>query len=476
VTEARLIMLALGCFLLTWGISLFARAAADRWVKRPLGAVVRRRAIRLGLIAVPFGIAWAAAGVLLDRALTGRPLGHDLGGQATLGAIGVLVLGAGLAIAGWWFDRSRGRERCPSCWFDLEAAVKTNEQDELREILCTECGRTVSRWKDLYTTRRNLPLLWCAAACVPLAYGVIATPRAIESGVRGLVPTSVLIAGFERLPTSFVTDPQPQSSSLLERVVRSELWDWQSHWLSARAQSLRNNPRTLADLRITDDFAWYGWTTSRHSGLLLSGLQSGDSEDVTYARHYLNRLIGDMYWDLRSSPLAGREEEVMKFWQDPQADHWRWWLIAQCGIAMERWWPEIDMNVRTTTAMLAQQHQLVAAAALAHHFEGARQTLDWLVSGPSALMGENTWQVIEQAGHIELAARLRKREQLQNVVGNSESDRAEQFAAARRVAELGPSMRSYVSISYMMLRAGWTAEELDELRALRERVRYKLLE
>jgi hypothetical protein len=187
--------------------------------------------------------------------------------------------------------------------------------------------------------------------------------------------------------------------------------------------------------------------------LLLSGLQSGDSEDVTYARHYLNRLIGDMYWDLRSSPLAGREEEVMKFW-----------------------WPEIDMNVRTTTAMLAQQHQLVAAAALAHHFEGARQTLDWLVSGPSALMGENTWQVIEQAGHIELAARLRKREQLQNVVGNSESDRAEQFAAARRVAELGPSMRSYVSISYMMLRAGWTAEELDELRALRERVRYKLLE
>ncbi|HLO42670.1 MAG TPA: hypothetical protein VK176_16725, partial [Phycisphaerales bacterium] len=99
--ESRLILLVLGGFLLTWGISLAARAAADRWVKRPRRTEVRRLGVRLACVAIPLGTLVAVLGVLLDWLWTGRPLGHDVGGAATLLSGFVLVVGAGVGIAGW---------------------------------------------------------------------------------------------------------------------------------------------------------------------------------------------------------------------------------------------------------------------------------------------------------------------------------------------------------------------------------------
>lgn len=56
----------------------------------------------------------------------------------------VAVIGLALAL---YADRSRGRRRCPRCWFDLSANG--------RELTCTECGRRHAHEGRMYLTRRH---------------------------------------------------------------------------------------------------------------------------------------------------------------------------------------------------------------------------------------------------------------------------------------------------------------------------------
>jgi hypothetical protein len=480
LTEARLIMLTLGCFLLTWGISLFARAAADRWVKRPLGPAIRRRAVQLGLIAVPLGVAWVLAGILLDWLWTGRPLGHDLGGAATLAACGVLTIGGGLGVAGMWFDRSRGRERCPACWFDLAAAVKTDADGRLVEVLCTECGRTVSRWKDLYRTRRERKLLWCAAACVPVAYLVIATPRVMYSGAPGLVPTTVLIAWIDRLPTEMILSDLESSSSLYNRNERGDIWHVQHAWLRHRLDRMREKPRDFAQLRIAYTFYGLRWGEfgQQFAPLLLDGLHSADQADHAFAKKTLDYIPDVFFWGPGGGSLVGREEDVMRLWQDPIAQKWKWWLLAECGRGIEAYWDEIDAEARRTTEVLDQQQQFVALTALSKRSERAMKTFNWYINGRDVNAGPAIWRSLMEAGSIVLAADLRDRHELHETLSNLENGRSERIDAARKVAKFGPCMRSYVLISRLRqdVTYRWTNEELSEMGVLLERVRFRVLE
>ena len=55
-------------------------------------------------------------------------------GCMLLGIIGVMliVMGEFLMHVGVRGDRSKGRTRCPKCWYDMRATV--------RRLLCAECG------------------------------------------------------------------------------------------------------------------------------------------------------------------------------------------------------------------------------------------------------------------------------------------------------------------------------------------------
>lgn len=95
----------------------------------------------------------------------------------TLSAIALLLIAWAL-----FSDRSRGRKRCPKCWYDAASG----------SMVCPECGRTARSEAALLRTRRRWG--WVAAGLVLLvaAQSVRMTPRAIARGARGLIPTFVL--------------------------------------------------------------------------------------------------------------------------------------------------------------------------------------------------------------------------------------------------------------------------------------------
>jgi hypothetical protein len=94
-----------------------------------------------------------------------------------LAAAGVLWL-----ISALFRDRSRGRRRCPGCWYDLSGTPG---------LLCPECGRAAASEKSLRRTRRR----WRRASLALLVFGAGVGVTAIpgfRSGWQTLVPTAAL--------------------------------------------------------------------------------------------------------------------------------------------------------------------------------------------------------------------------------------------------------------------------------------------
>lgn len=100
-------------------------------------------------------------------------------------SVGGLLAAGGvvLLVRALWWDRARGRKRCPGCWYDMSGAgavafdVRTREP---RDFRCTECGRVTSGERRLLKTRRRWGRATAGAAALLLAYGVL-----IGQGVIG---------------------------------------------------------------------------------------------------------------------------------------------------------------------------------------------------------------------------------------------------------------------------------------------------
>jgi len=105
----------------------------------------------------------------------------------------VLLSGAGLlglvalGLSGWalFADRSRGRRRCPRCWFDMTGLG----------MRCPECGREAKRENRFFRTRRRWRVV--AFAALPLLIGAATAlhVRAMRAtnGWWVNVPTTALI-------------------------------------------------------------------------------------------------------------------------------------------------------------------------------------------------------------------------------------------------------------------------------------------
>ncbi len=66
--------------------------------------------------------------------------------------MGAVVACGGLVLTGWalFWDRARGRRRCPKCWYDLAATPAG-----AAGTTCPECGRTARSERELARTRRR---------------------------------------------------------------------------------------------------------------------------------------------------------------------------------------------------------------------------------------------------------------------------------------------------------------------------------
>jgi len=110
-----------------------------------------------------------------------------------------------LALLAWalFWDRARGRKRCPKCWYDMGGA----SPDEDGAFTCPECGRSIKTPRHLARTRRRWRF---AALAVVLAIGASvcaawpAWSQAQQRGWLSLIPTSIVI---ECLPMGGVDGP-----------------------------------------------------------------------------------------------------------------------------------------------------------------------------------------------------------------------------------------------------------------------------
>lgn len=127
---------------------------------------------------------------------------------------------AGLTVSllylGLFQDRSRGRPRCPKCWYNMTGAPS---------LVCPECGYDARRSKALYCTRRRR---WAMVAAVLMAaccyYAWLVRIRVIwlhEPVYLAVRPTSYFLA---TLPHA----QRAQTEYIIKRVQRFGVWPWES--------------------------------------------------------------------------------------------------------------------------------------------------------------------------------------------------------------------------------------------------------
>ncbi len=153
-------------------------------------------------------------------------------------ALGVAAFGVTLGVWAWRGERSRGRRRCPRCWYDLAGVG----------MKCPECGHEAGQQRDLYRPRRRPKGVWLGLALILSSYAVWIAPRVLSGGWVAAIPTTAMIAGLPWWPNSVLFLQSGGGGgddwTLSGRLWKGRIWRWQRWWLRG----------TIADIvRESDD-------------------------------------------------------------------------------------------------------------------------------------------------------------------------------------------------------------------------------
>lgn len=213
--------------------------------------------------------------------------------------VGVGAFGLVLCAWAWRGDRSRGRRRCPKCWYDMSATLSGRDRVAETALVCPECGHDAVIERRLYRPRRRTGAIWLGVALVACALYGQAVPRALRVGPLGLAPTTVLIAGMRWLPAAWCCDTSGRrEEATLEGRLGSDLtWEWQARWARARARSLLENGLSverfvsIAELLDSDDYR------DRAAAIVACARLAGDPARRLSARESKLLLDGvPLYW------------------------------------------------------------------------------------------------------------------------------------------------------------------------------------
>lgn len=130
----------------------------------------------------------------------------------------------GILLMAWalFWDRSRGRRRCPKCWYDMRGTDS---------LTCSECGHTVKREKRLFKTRRRRRWAGTGLVLAVVGYAIYTTPAVQRRGMWGMVPNTVIV-----LLVGSVESPDDSFEMAVDDwFIDTDLWGWQAWWLSHRA-------------------------------------------------------------------------------------------------------------------------------------------------------------------------------------------------------------------------------------------------
>jgi hypothetical protein len=260
MSSAAVILGVISFVLCVWGASLIVRALTERAevivARRRAGkagtpalvfgrvasAKHARAAIGLGLVSLVLGIAAAYGAVAINSMVSSGDVEVS---PWTMCLLGLVALSIACAMTGWWFDPPRGRRRCPTCWYDLAATPG---------MTCPECGHTAAEESRLFRIRRKPALIWLAALLLLVASSLPGVRRVVNGkGIGGLIPTTLLIAGFTWLPEELIATPQ-NTGILQTRLNDDNGWPWQREWLQAMCVREARSPRSAIAYSRADMF------------------------------------------------------------------------------------------------------------------------------------------------------------------------------------------------------------------------------
>jgi hypothetical protein len=156
---------------------------------------------------------------------------------------GWTIAGAGLLLLLWalFHDRSRGRRRCPKCWYDMAGVPG---------LQCPECGRTWATERRLQRTRRRWRRASAGAIMLIAAIALCTVPSVRQHGWWSLVPNAVIVAGLPRageegrwdqITNSWIENPY--SFEMARRIEDDTIRDWELAWALERVQAIRTRPQ-----------------------------------------------------------------------------------------------------------------------------------------------------------------------------------------------------------------------------------------
>jgi hypothetical protein len=153
---------------------------------------------------------------------------------------GVLAV-AGALLAAWalFWDRPRGRRRCPKCWYDMAGVPG---------LVCPECGLAARDEGDLLRTRRRWRLAGAAVVLLLSAITVSHVPAYRAGGIWAAVPRPVLIwfiPSFERLSAGGAQAPTGTFAAQAGARLFDAPWELKRLWIPERALLVARARRAL---------------------------------------------------------------------------------------------------------------------------------------------------------------------------------------------------------------------------------------
>lgn len=353
----------LGGFLTLWGFTLAARSVGMRIEQRgwrglfsklpgveaaAARPILHRRLpdLLFGLFALPIGFVTVTAGTWVHN------WGEDGSSWATFftptsGMVVLALMGMATIAAGIRFDPSKGRRRCPKCWYDMSGTIG---------LTCPECGKQSEAERALHRTRAKRPIIIVGFALLSLIAVVQRTPTVRECGWRGWIPTSVLIAGFEWLPESLVVGDAParpmgflqgQAELHIKERLSDDEGHWQRRWLLWRADRLLSSSTSTNALWLASqiDDCDLGLLGDPQIAALVDSICRGSKRERVRSVELLTNLtLGHAFAAMRESGA-------------PQPPAWHGALVRAVNnraadLALVLRDPDLDRSIREQAASL----------------------------------------------------------------------------------------------------------------------------
>ncbi len=220
----------------------------------------------------------------------------------------LLAVGLSLLVWSMMWDRSRGRRRCPKCWYGMEGVPAS----EGGGWTCPECGQTVAKERQLLRTRRRWGIAALALLVFAASYASRSGPAVRDRGWWAAAPDLLLIALLPRTDAfnrpgssggvvntlrdeigfrSRATLQGPRGTHTNPTWVDGRLWPWERWFLHHQATKMLANAENESEI---EQAVWFGVLSSDR---LDAGLPSEHLVAVIVARSLLAYERCEQYMD-----------------------------------------------------------------------------------------------------------------------------------------------------------------------------------